>query len=232
MVQSTTTDISASSFQRQSGTAFRNTNEAVSNFGRHHHVPTARHTHTHTHCVLYTRKHCRCKWVSSTVSRLHHNHYHTNTMKRTRTSLPADVNWAPEKWNAINKRVGLNSTWSKLAVHASHYLLASEPRQTVVPIRTTWFTIRTNHFAQWVYSCYWFLHLQKNATKPNPSETISLQNTWKENNWKTKETLARRTGSKGQILDVYDVMIYIHVLRVYHHKWRLYLWTIWTVWSL
>jgi hypothetical protein len=33
--------------------------------------------------------------------------------------------------------------------------------------------------------------LAKNATKPNPFEIISLQTTRKENNWKTKETLAR-----------------------------------------
>jgi len=31
----------------------------------------------------------------------------------------------------------------------------------------------------------------KNATKPNPFEIIPLQTTWKENNWKTKEALAR-----------------------------------------
>jgi hypothetical protein len=31
----------------------------------------------------------------------------------------------------------------------------------------------------------------KNSTKPNPLEIISLQTTRKENNWKTKETLAR-----------------------------------------
>jgi hypothetical protein len=33
--------------------------------------------------------------------------------------------------------------------------------------------------------------LAKNATKPNTFEIISLQTTRKENNWKTKETLAR-----------------------------------------
>jgi hypothetical protein len=33
--------------------------------------------------------------------------------------------------------------------------------------------------------------LAKNATKPNPFEIVSLQTTRKENNWKTKETLAR-----------------------------------------
>jgi hypothetical protein len=33
--------------------------------------------------------------------------------------------------------------------------------------------------------------LSKNATKPNPFEIISLQTTRKENNCKTKETLAR-----------------------------------------
>jgi len=33
--------------------------------------------------------------------------------------------------------------------------------------------------------------LAENATKPNPFEIIPLQTTWKENNWKTKETLAR-----------------------------------------
>jgi len=33
--------------------------------------------------------------------------------------------------------------------------------------------------------------LAKNATKPNPFEIILLQTTRKENNWKTKETLAR-----------------------------------------
>ena len=33
--------------------------------------------------------------------------------------------------------------------------------------------------------------LAKNANKPNPFEIISLQTTRKENNWKTKETLAR-----------------------------------------
>jgi hypothetical protein len=33
--------------------------------------------------------------------------------------------------------------------------------------------------------------LAKNATKPNPFEIISLQTTRKENNWKTRETLAR-----------------------------------------
>jgi hypothetical protein len=45
--------------------------------------------------------------------------------------------------------------------------------------------------------------LAKNAIKPNPFEIISLQNTRKEKNWKTEETLARRNGSKGPILDVY-----------------------------
>jgi hypothetical protein len=33
--------------------------------------------------------------------------------------------------------------------------------------------------------------LAKNATKPNPFEIIPLQTTGKENNLKTKETLAR-----------------------------------------
>jgi len=33
--------------------------------------------------------------------------------------------------------------------------------------------------------------LAKNATKPNPFEIVSLQTTWKENNWKIEETLAR-----------------------------------------
>jgi hypothetical protein len=33
--------------------------------------------------------------------------------------------------------------------------------------------------------------LAKNATKPNPFEIISIETTRKENNWKTKETLAR-----------------------------------------
>jgi len=33
--------------------------------------------------------------------------------------------------------------------------------------------------------------LAKNATKPNPFEIIPLQPTRKENNWKTKEALAR-----------------------------------------
>ena len=33
--------------------------------------------------------------------------------------------------------------------------------------------------------------LAKNATKPNPFEIILLQTTWKENNWKTEETLER-----------------------------------------
>ena len=33
--------------------------------------------------------------------------------------------------------------------------------------------------------------LAKNATKPDPVETVSLQTTRKENNWKTEETLAR-----------------------------------------
>jgi hypothetical protein len=33
--------------------------------------------------------------------------------------------------------------------------------------------------------------LAKNATKPNPFEIITLQTTKKENNWKTKKTLAR-----------------------------------------
>jgi hypothetical protein len=32
--------------------------------------------------------------------------------------------------------------------------------------------------------------LTKNATKPNPFKIITLQTTRKENNWKTKETLA------------------------------------------
>jgi len=41
------------------------------------------------------------------------------------------------------------------------------------------------------YRRNWFLHLQRNATKPNPFEIIPLQTTGKENNWKTKETLAR-----------------------------------------
>jgi hypothetical protein len=31
----------------------------------------------------------------------------------------------------------------------------------------------------------------KNATKPDPVQIISLQTAGKENNWKTKETLAR-----------------------------------------
>jgi hypothetical protein len=31
----------------------------------------------------------------------------------------------------------------------------------------------------------------KNATKPNPFEIIPLQSTGKENNWESKETLAR-----------------------------------------
>jgi len=35
------------------------------------------------------------------------------------------------------------------------------------------------------------LHLQKNATKLNSFEIISLQATRKENNWKTEETLER-----------------------------------------
>ena len=33
--------------------------------------------------------------------------------------------------------------------------------------------------------------LAKNATKPNPFEIIPLQNTRKENNWKTEEALER-----------------------------------------
>jgi len=33
--------------------------------------------------------------------------------------------------------------------------------------------------------------LAKNATKPNPFEITPLQTTRKENNWKTKEELAR-----------------------------------------
>jgi hypothetical protein len=33
--------------------------------------------------------------------------------------------------------------------------------------------------------------LEKNATKPNPFEIISLQTTRKESSWKTEETLAR-----------------------------------------
>jgi hypothetical protein len=33
--------------------------------------------------------------------------------------------------------------------------------------------------------------LAKNATKPNPLEIVRLQTTKKENNWKTKEALAR-----------------------------------------
>jgi hypothetical protein len=33
--------------------------------------------------------------------------------------------------------------------------------------------------------------LAKNATKPNPFEIIPPQTTWKENNWKTEEALAR-----------------------------------------
>ena len=33
--------------------------------------------------------------------------------------------------------------------------------------------------------------LAKNATKPNPFEITLLQTTWKENNWKTEETLER-----------------------------------------
>jgi hypothetical protein len=32
--------------------------------------------------------------------------------------------------------------------------------------------------------------LEKNATKPNPFEIITLQTTRKENNWKTEEALA------------------------------------------
>ena len=48
----------------------------------------------------------------------------------------------------------------------------------------------------------------KNATKPDPVEIISLQTTRKENNWKTKETLARTvvdgTDQTAPILDVYD----------------------------
>ena len=33
--------------------------------------------------------------------------------------------------------------------------------------------------------------LAKKATKPNPFEIIPLQTTWKKDNWKTEETLAR-----------------------------------------
>jgi hypothetical protein len=46
--------------------------------------------------------------------------------------------------------------------------------------------------------------LAKNATKPNPFDIISPQNTREYKNWKTEETLARRNGSKGPVLDVYD----------------------------
>jgi len=41
------------------------------------------------------------------------------------------------------------------------------------------------------YRRNWFSTLAKNATKPNPFEIIPLQTTWKENNWKTEEALAR-----------------------------------------
>ena len=41
------------------------------------------------------------------------------------------------------------------------------------------------------YRPNWLLHFAKNASKPDPFEIISLQTTRKENNWKTKETLAR-----------------------------------------
>jgi hypothetical protein len=41
------------------------------------------------------------------------------------------------------------------------------------------------------YRRNWAFTLAKNAAKPNPFEIISLQTTWKENNWKTEETLAR-----------------------------------------
>jgi hypothetical protein len=43
------------------------------------------------------------------------------------------------------------------------------------------------------YRRNWLLHLQKNATKPNPFKIISLQPTRKENNWETEETMERAT---------------------------------------
>ena len=58
-------------------------------------------------------------------------------------------------------------------------------------LHTPWTTDRM-HTRQdrWIWMELAFT-LAKNATKPNPFEIISLQTTRKENNWKTKETLAR-----------------------------------------
>jgi hypothetical protein len=58
-------------------------------------------------------------------------------------------------------------------------------------LRTPW-TTDWMHTGQdrWIKTELAFT-LPKNATIPNPFETISLQNTRKENNRKTKETLAR-----------------------------------------
>ena len=75
--------------------------------------------------------------------------------------------------------------------------------------------------------------LAKNATKPNPFEIISLQTTRKKNNWKTGRNVGENSCSAGdgpdqrvKSLMFMMMMIYIHVLRVYHNKRRLYLWTI------
>jgi len=43
--------------------------------------------------------------------------------------------------------------------------------------------------------------LAKNATKPNPFETIPLQTTRKENNWKIEEVLARAAVNSGDGTD-------------------------------
>ena len=57
-------------------------------------------------------------------------------------------------------------------------------------LRTPW-TTDWMHTGQdrWIQTELAFT-LAKNATKPNPFETISLLTTRKENNWKTEETLA------------------------------------------
>jgi len=41
------------------------------------------------------------------------------------------------------------------------------------------------------YRWNWLSHLQRMPQNPNPLEIIPLQTTRKENNWKTKEALAR-----------------------------------------
>jgi len=131
----------------------------------------------------------KCKTVVPKVERTIFRKVRTETvLKIYNTLVLPTFLYGSENWvlTALQRQKNWSSRNKVIETTGRLHPLWPQNKRLRTPWATDWM-----HTGQdrWIQTELAFT-LAKNATKPNPFKIISLQTTRKENNWKTKETLA------------------------------------------